>query len=99
MPFPNEETTPPVTNTKRVILKLPPLELENENEVLKGENPVAEFTKGSHLPQFLTRLEEPLRSQFEADYRARVLAAYPKEADGSTLFSFRRLFIVAQAKA
>jgi trans-aconitate methyltransferase len=28
-----------------------------------------------------------------------VLAAYPKEADGSTLFRFRRLFIVAQAKA
>lgn len=68
-------------------------------QVLKGENPVAEFTKGSWLPQFLTRLEEPMRSQFESAYRARIAAAYPKEADGSTLFRFRRLFIVAQAKA
>ncbi|MGE0425836.1 MAG: methyltransferase domain-containing protein [Reyranellaceae bacterium] len=68
-------------------------------QVLKGENPVAEFTKGSWLPQFLTRLEEPLRSRFESEYRARVLKAYPKEADGSTLFRFRRLFILAQAKA
>lgn len=68
-------------------------------QVLKGENPVAEFTKGSWLPQFLTRLEEPMRSQFESAYRARALAAYPKETDGSTLFRFRRLFILAQARA
>jgi trans-aconitate 2-methyltransferase len=64
--------------------------------VLRGENPVAEFVKGSWLKPFLDRLEEPERSAFEADYRARVLAAYPPEADGRTLFPFRRLFIVAQ---
>lgn len=68
-------------------------------QVLKGENPVAEFVKGSWLKQFLDRLEEPERSTFEADYRARVRAAYPVEADGSTLFPFRRLFIVAQRGA
>jgi trans-aconitate 2-methyltransferase len=67
-------------------------------QVLKGENPVAEFTKGSWLPQFLTRLDEPMRSQFEQAYRVRVAAAYPRESDGSTLFRFRRLFILAQAK-
>jgi len=32
---------------------------------------------------------------FEADYRRRVLAAYPPRADGTTLFPFTRLFIVA----
>lgn len=42
------------------------------------------------------RLQEPERSAFETDYRARVRSAYPAEADGHTLFPFRRLFIVAQ---
>jgi trans-aconitate 2-methyltransferase len=65
-------------------------------QVLQGDNPVAEFTKGSWLKPFLDRLEEPERSAFEADYRARVAAAYPPEADGRTLFPFRRLFIVAR---
>jgi trans-aconitate 2-methyltransferase len=65
-------------------------------QVLKGENPVAEFVKGSWLKQFLDRLEEPERSTFETEYRARVRAAYPPEADGSTLFPFRRMFILAQ---
>ncbi|MBL8673454.1 MAG: methyltransferase domain-containing protein [Rhodospirillales bacterium] len=67
-------------------------------QVLSGPNPVAEFTKGTWLKQFLDRLEEPERSAFEADYRARVAAAYPKEPDGRTLFRFRRLFVVATAK-
>ncbi|HJQ56025.1 MAG TPA: methyltransferase domain-containing protein [Vineibacter sp.] len=65
-------------------------------QTLAGENPVAEFTKGTWLKQFLDRLEEPARGEFEADYRRRVAAAYRKEADGRTLFPFRRLFIVAQ---
>ena len=65
-------------------------------QVLKGENPVAEFTKGSWLKQFLDRLEEPEKSAFEADYRTRVVKKYGQERDGSTLFPFRRLFIVAQ---
>lgn len=68
-------------------------------QVLTGENPVAEFTKGTWLKQFLDRLQEPERSAFEADYRARVRAAYPPEADGRTLFPFRRLFIIAQRAA
>ena len=57
---------------------------------------MAEFIKGSWLRQFLDRLQEPARSAFENDYRARVKAAYPAEPDGCTLFAFRRLFIVAQ---
>jgi trans-aconitate 2-methyltransferase len=34
------------------------------------------------------------RVQFEADYALRLRAAYPRLADGTTLFPFRRLFIV-----
>lgn len=65
-------------------------------QVLSGANPVAEYTKGTWLKQFLDRLEEPERGAFEADYRQRVAAAYPKEDDGRTLFPFRRLFILGQ---
>ena len=65
-------------------------------QVLAGDNPVAEYTKGTWLKQFLDRLQEPERSAFEADYRRRVLAWYPPEADGRTLFPFRRLFLVAR---
>lgn len=65
-------------------------------QVLSGENPVAEYTKGSWLSQYLALLDEPMKSDFEAAYRARVVAAYPKESDGKTLFPFRRLFILAQ---
>lgn len=65
-------------------------------QVLSGENPVAEYTKGTWLKQFLDRLEGAERAAFEADYRKRVLAWYPPEKDGRTLFPFRRLFLVAR---
>lgn len=64
-------------------------------QILEGENPVAEFVKGSQLKRFLDALDEPLKSQFWETYCARILEAYPKRADGRTLFPFRRLFIVA----
>jgi len=64
-------------------------------QILEGENPVAEFVKGSQLKRFLDALDEPARSEFEGDYRKRILAAYPKRMDGKTLFPFRRLFLLA----
>ena len=64
-------------------------------QVLEGEDPVKEWTKGSALKPFLDALEGKARAAFEADYAARVRAAYPKSADGRTLFPFRRLFLVA----
>ncbi len=64
-------------------------------QILDGENPVAEFVKGTQLKRFLDALDEPVRGEFESDYRARILAAYPKRTDGKTLFPFRRLFILA----
>ncbi|HEX9184633.1 MAG TPA: methyltransferase domain-containing protein [Burkholderiales bacterium] len=65
-------------------------------QVLPGMNPVAEYTKGTWLKQFLDRLEPAERDAFEADYRRRVAPHYPPEPDGRTLFPFRRLFIVAR---
>jgi trans-aconitate 2-methyltransferase len=65
-------------------------------QVLSGADAVAEYTKGTWLKQFLDRLEGDEREAFEADYRARVRPHYLPEADGRTLFPFRRLFIVAR---
>lgn len=66
-------------------------------QVLDGENPVKEWTKGTWLAPLLGALEEPERSRFEQDYGERVLAAYPPRPDGKTLFPFRRLFMIATA--
>jgi trans-aconitate 2-methyltransferase len=63
-------------------------------QVLSGADPVLEWTRGSWLPQFLEPLPEAQRPAFEADYAQRLLRAYPRRSDGSTLFPFRRLFLV-----
>jgi trans-aconitate 2-methyltransferase len=66
-------------------------------QVLRGENPVADWTRSTWLGALIEALPEPLRGAFEAEYRLRVLDAYPKRDDGSTFFPFRRLFLVATA--
>lgn len=65
-------------------------------QVLAGENPVAEWTKGTWLRPFLDALDGDRREGFEAAYRRHVAEAYPPGADGATLFPFKRLFIVAR---
>lgn len=65
-------------------------------QAMEGENPIAEFTKGTALKPLLDALDGPDREAFETAYRARVAAAYPREADGRTLFPFRRMFIIAE---
>jgi trans-aconitate 2-methyltransferase len=67
-------------------------------QVLEGDNPVKEWTKGTWLRPLLDALSEPERSGFEAAYGALVARAYPPRADGHTLFPFRRLFIIARAR-
>jgi len=66
---------------------------------LQGDNPVVTWTRATGLRPFLEPLDEEERKRFEAEYAARIRAAYPPEADGSTLFAFRRLFIVASRPA
>ena len=67
-------------------------------QVLDGVDPVKEWTKGTWLKPLLDALREPERGRFEAAYAALVAQAYPRRADGRTLFPFRRLFIVARAR-
>jgi len=62
---------------------------------LEGENPVAEWVRGTALKPFLDALAEEERDAFLADYSARMKDAYPKQTNGMTRFPFKRLFIVA----
>lgn len=62
---------------------------------LAGEDAVVEWIKGAALRPVLAVLDEGERAGFLADYRARVAQAYPRLTNGTTLYPFRRLFIVA----
>jgi trans-aconitate 2-methyltransferase len=67
-------------------------------QVLEGDNPVKEWTKGTWLTRYLDVLQSDDKAAFEAAYAERVAKAYPRNSRGQTLFPFRRLFIVAQRK-
>jgi trans-aconitate methyltransferase len=68
-------------------------------QVLSGADPVKEWTRGTWLTQFLQRLPPDEAAQFEQDYARRLRSAYPPRSDGTTLFPFRRLFIVLSKAA
>lgn len=65
-------------------------------QALEGEDAVLQWSLGTALRPFLATLEEPWKTQFVEEYRRRMALAYPRRADGVTLFPFRRLFIVAK---
>lgn len=65
-------------------------------QIMDGDDPVAEWTKGTALKPFLDVLPEEHRRPFFDAYAERLRAAYPRRADGRTLFPFKRLFIVAK---
>ena len=62
---------------------------------MTGEDPVAEWTKGSLLRPLLAALDDDGAAAFEHDYRVRLRAAYPRDETGTTWFEFTRLFVVA----
>lgn len=68
-------------------------------QVLEGESPVLEWTKGTTLVPLLDALPEVQRRPFEERYAQLLADAYPRRPDGRTLFPFRRLFIVATASS
>lgn len=63
---------------------------------LQGEDAVLAWVSGTGLRPFLDRLEGAEREGFAAAYAERLRGAYPRRADGTTLFRFRRLFVVAR---
>ena len=64
-------------------------------QVLEGDDPVLRWVQGTGLRPILNALHDDERARFLAEYGRRLRAAYPRRADGLTLFPFRRLFIVA----
>lgn len=65
---------------------------------LDGENPVVEFFRGTQLRPYLQALTPSEQTDFLASYGEKVARAYPRQPNGKTLFPFRRLFVLAQAK-
>lgn len=65
-------------------------------QVLSGEDPVVHWVSGSALRPLLDLLEDVEAARFLDEYRQAMREAYPPEPDGTTLFPFRRLFIVCQ---
>ncbi|GMF32636.1 unnamed protein product [Phytophthora fragariaefolia] len=66
-------------------------------QVLQGDNPVADFTGSTGLRPFMEALGDPstAASSFEHKYRELIMAAYPKQSDGCTIFNLKRFFVVA----
>ena len=62
---------------------------------LTGADPVLAWVRGTALRPLLRALDEKTAATFEAAYADRLRRAYPRQANGVTLFPFRRLFIVA----
>jgi trans-aconitate 2-methyltransferase len=65
--------------------------------VLRGDDPVVEWYKGSGLRPVIAALPPDLAEEFLAAFRARMAEAYPAAPYG-TVFPFRRVFVVAQAR-
>lgn len=64
--------------------------------VLSGPEGVVEWFRGTGLRPFLEALEaDEERRRFERKLLERYRASYPRRANGSVLFPFRRLFFVA----
>ncbi len=64
-------------------------------QIMEGENPVLDWIRGTALVPLLAALDAPARAAYQSELAARLRAAYPRRADGKTLFAFRRIFMIA----
>ena len=64
-------------------------------QVLEGDDPVLEWVSGTGLRPILNGLAGEDRVRFLDRYRGALRDTYPRRADGTTLYPFPRLFIVA----
>ena len=66
-------------------------------QAMHGDQPVLDWLRGTTLVPYLSRLDAADQTAFLAELAPQFAAAYPASADGTVLFPFRRIFIVAQA--
>jgi trans-aconitate 2-methyltransferase len=64
-------------------------------QLLEGEDAVYRWVSGTALRPYVQTLEDAEREVFITAYKEKLNAAYPRRADGTTLFPFQRLFVVA----
>jgi trans-aconitate 2-methyltransferase len=64
-------------------------------QVLDGEDPVLRWVEATSLRPVLEALDEAAAA-FKEAYGARLREAYPRRPDGTTLYPFLRLFLVAK---
>lgn len=65
------------------------------HHILDGTDPVVAWMSGAGLTLVLSRLNDEDTASFLADYTAALRPHYPRQKDGRTIFTMRRLFIVA----
>jgi trans-aconitate 2-methyltransferase len=63
--------------------------------VLEGEDAVYRWVSATGLRPFVQALDGSEREDFISAFQEKLRAAYPRRADGTTLFPFQRLFVVA----
>lgn len=67
--------------------------------VLTGPDPVFTWVSGTGARPTLRALPDALRPEFEAEFKARLRAAYPADDQGRVVLPFRRIFFVGQVSA
>jgi trans-aconitate 2-methyltransferase len=65
-------------------------------QALHGTDPVYQWVEATGLRPVLNGLSNAEQLLFVPEYQARLRRAYPPRADGSVVYPFKRLFIVAQ---
>lgn len=63
---------------------------------LSGPAPVLDWLRGTTLLPYLAPLTAEEQAQFLAELTPQLADAYPTDASGTTLFPFRRIFLVAR---
>lgn len=66
--------------------------------VLTGEDAAFQWVSGTTLVPFASAVDGAQREALTTAYRAKLAATYPPEPDGTTLFEFKRIFVVATGK-
>lgn len=66
---------------------------------LSGPDAVLEWITGTALRPVRASLDDASWSRFRAELASRLAEAYPRRADGMTLFPFRRIFVVGHRPA